>query len=83
MTPAVDSSAKDNVQGVWTEVQLAPNKPTDMGIGECELVEQMRPMLEKSFTMRNTQYRTTCVPKQISVGDYHVQTEVLQLRPIA
>jgi len=77
------TTASDTVQGVWAKVQLAPNRPTDMGMGECELVEQMRPMIEKAFALRNTDYQTTCVPKQISVADYRVNAEVLQLRPIA
>jgi hypothetical protein len=83
LAPAADASTSDVVQGVWTKVRLEPNRPTNMGMGECELVEQMRPMLEKGFALRNTNYQTTCVPKQMSVADYRVNTEVLQLKPIA
>jgi len=82
LTPAAEVPAGDTVQGVWTKVQLAPNKPTDMGWGECELVEQMWPTLQKSFALRNTDYRSSCVPKQLSIGAYNVRTEVLQLRPV-
>jgi hypothetical protein len=81
LAPATDPSASDVVQGVWSKVRLAPNRPTNMGMGECELVDQMKPMLEKGFALRNTDYHTTCVPKQISVADYDVKTEVL--RPVA
>jgi hypothetical protein len=83
LAPAADASSADIVQGVWAKVQLAPNRPTNMGMGECELVEQMRPMLEKGFALRNTNYQTTCVPKQVSVADYNVKAEVLRLKPIA
>ncbi len=83
LAPAADASTSGTVQGVWTKVQLAPHQPTNMGMGECELVEQMRPMLEKGFALRNTDYRTTCVPKQMSSADYNVKAEVLQLKPIA
>ena len=83
LAPASGAPASETVQGVWAKVHLAPNRPTNMGMGECELVEQMRPMIEKSFALRNTEYQTTCVPKQMSVADYSVKTEVLQLRPIA
>jgi hypothetical protein len=78
LAPATDASANDAVAAVWTKVQLAPHKPTNMGMGECELVEQMRPMLEKGFSLRNTDYQTSCVPKQMSVADYNVRAEVLQ-----
>jgi hypothetical protein len=35
-------------------------------------------MLEKGFSLRNTDYQTSCVPKQMSVADYNVRAEVLQ-----
>ena len=79
LAPTADASASDNVPAVWDKVQLAPNHPNNMGMGECELVDQMRPMLEKGFALRNTNYQTSCVPKQISVGDYNVKAEVLRL----
>src|SRR5471032_390858 len=79
LAPTADASASDNVQAVWDKVQLAPNRPKEMGMGECELVDQMRPMIEKGFALRNTDYQTSCVPRQISVADYNVKTEVLRL----
>jgi len=79
LAPTSDASASDNVPAVWDKVQLAPNHPNNMGMGECELVDQMRPMLEKGFALRNANYQTSCVPKQISVADYNVKAEVLRL----
>ena len=84
LAPATEgAAASDTVQAVWSKVKLAPNRPTNMGTGECELVDQMRPMLEKGFVLRNTEYRAYCVPKQISVGDYGVNAEVLRLVTVA
>jgi hypothetical protein len=80
---AADASASDTVQAVWDKVQLAPNRPREMGMGECELVDQIRPMLEKGFNLRNASYQTSCVPKQISVADYNVKAEVLRLVAVA
>ena len=75
---------KDTVQAAWKTVQISPNRPVEMGMGECELMEQMRPMIEKAFTLRNTAYNVRCVPKQMSVADYSLKTDVLQLvTPIA
>jgi hypothetical protein len=62
----------------WSKVLLTTNHPLSMGLGECELVQSMRPMLEKGFNLRDLQYRTDCVPKQVSVGDYFVQAEALR-----
>ncbi len=74
----VAATATASIPAAWSPVELAPRRPTNMGTGECELVEQMRPMLEKGFTLRNTDYHTSCVPGQISVADYYVKTEVLR-----
>lgn len=80
LAPAADGAAPaDTVQAAWSKVQIAPNRPTEMGMGECELVEQLRPIIEKDFTLRNTEYRTSCVPKQVSVADYNFKSDVLRL----
>lgn len=78
---AADPAAADVVQAGWSRVQLAPNRPSYMGAGECELVEQMRETLQKGFALRSTEYRTSCTPHQVSVADYSVSTEVL--KPVA
>ncbi len=78
LVPAADPTAADVVKAEWTRVQLAPNRPQYMGEGECELVEQIRGLLQKGFALRNTEYRTGCVPHQVSMADYSVSTEVLK-----
>jgi hypothetical protein len=81
LAPATDPAATDVVKAGWTRVQLAPNRPSYMGAGECELVEQIRGMLQKGFALRGTEYRTSCMPHQVSMADYSVTTEVL--KPVA
>jgi hypothetical protein len=81
LVPAADPAAADNIKSEWSKVQLAPNRPMYMGGGECELVEQIRDLLQKGFTLRNADFRTSCVPHHISVADYAVSAEVL--KPIA
>ena len=66
------------VNAAWVKVRLAPSRPFYMGDGECELVEQIRPLLEKGFSLRYTDYRTRCTPHQVSMADYDVKTEVLK-----
>ena len=78
LTPAADPAAAAAVKSAWVKVQIAPNRPNFMGAGECELVEQMKEMLQKGFQLRNADYRTSCVPHQISMADYSVTAEVLK-----
>jgi hypothetical protein len=78
LVPVSDPAATDTVPASWTKVQIAPNRPLFMGAGECELVEQMRDVLQKGFQLRNTDYRVSCVPHQVSIADYSVTTEALK-----
>lgn len=66
------------IKSQWAPIEIAPNRPQFMGAGECELIEQMRDALSKGFTLRNVQYRASCTPHQVSLGDYAVTAEVLK-----
>ena len=79
LVPGPDPAGGETVQASWGKVQLAPGRPNFMGMGECELVDELRALLEKGFTLRAVEYRTDCVPRHVSVGDYSVRAEVLQL----
>jgi len=79
LVPGPDPAGGETVQASWGKVQLAPGRPTFMGRGECELVDELRTLLEKGFTLRAVEYRTDCVPRHVSVADYNVRAEVLQL----
>jgi hypothetical protein len=78
LAPATDPASAAVVKSTWVKVQIAPNRPHFMGAGECELVEQMKDMLQKGFKLRNADYRTSCVPHQVSMADYSVTAEVLK-----
>jgi hypothetical protein len=78
LAPATDPAAAATVKSKWVKVRLEPNRPDFMGAGECELVEQMKDMLQKGFKLRNADYRTSCVPHQVSIADYSVTAEVLK-----
>ena len=75
---ATDSAETGMVKGSWSPIEIAPNRPSFMGAGECELIESMRDALSKGFTLRNVQYRTSCTPHQVSLGSYAVSAEVLK-----
>lgn len=78
LVPATDPTAPGAVKAIWKPVRIEPNRPYEMGMGECELMEQMADVVKKSFTLKDVQYHTSCVPKQVSVGDYSVQAQSLQ-----
>ena len=65
----------------WQPVELSANRPSFMGGGECELIEQLKPVLTASFVLEDLQYRTRCLPHSVSLGDYSVRGKVLQPSP--
>jgi hypothetical protein len=62
----------------WQPVELSTNRPSFMGGGECELIEQLKPVLTASFALEDLEYRTRCIPHSVSLGDYSVRGKVLQ-----
>jgi hypothetical protein len=74
------ADATQTVPGKWVALTIAPKRPNWMGDGECELVEQMKGLLTLGFSMRNVDYRTTCLPHQVTIADYSVKGEIL--RPV-
>jgi hypothetical protein len=71
----------DAVAASWQPVELRPRRPSSMGDGECEIVEQLKPVLTAGFALQGLDYRTHCVPHQVSLGDYSVSGKVLMPGP--
>ena len=61
-----DASSSQRGEGGWRAVSFADHSPRELGIGDCELIEQFRHNLLPMFTTRNIDDRTTCVPYQDS-----------------
>ena len=74
----VPDSAGGDVKVQWKPIQLSANRPSFMGAGECELVDQIKPMLTQGFALRDLSYQTHCFPHSVSIGDYNVRGEVLK-----
>jgi len=68
LAPGATDQAADQkpVQAIWQPVTLAAHSPRDLGVGDCELVEQFRNQVLPMFNTRNAVNRTTCVPHQES-----------------
>ena len=79
LVPGPGAAGEDTVQALWQPVAISPNRPFSMGEGDCELVEQMKPLVEKSFSLREASYRTSCVPNTLSMNGYSLKASVLRL----
>jgi hypothetical protein len=69
-TPGADQATDaPPVSGNWRTVKFTPHTPSELAIGDCELIEQFRDHVLPMFSVRNVDDKTTCVPHQIS-GSY-------------
>jgi hypothetical protein len=78
LSPSTDANAADTVQARWTPVQVSANRPYFIGHGDCELITEMKDILSKSFSLRDLNYRTNCVPHEVNVNDFSVKGEILK-----
>jgi hypothetical protein len=68
LAPADASTAPGDkpVNGAWRPVSLSVRSPSELALGDCELVDQFRSTVVPMFVTRNLDNRTTCVPNQLS-----------------
>jgi hypothetical protein len=60
------AAAQKPVEAVWRPVAFAAHSPRELGVGDCELIEQFRNNVLPMFNTRNAVNHTTCVPHQES-----------------
>jgi hypothetical protein len=83
LAPAADASGSDTVQARWTQLEVTPIRPNFMGDGDCELIEQMKPLITQNFSLRNIEYRTDCFPHQIVLDGFAVKGQALRALPMS
>jgi hypothetical protein len=49
-----------------------------MGGGDCELIEQLKDLTLKNFSLRNVDYRTSCVPHEVVINGFSVTGQALR-----
>ncbi len=81
LAPSADANAANVVQAHWTPVLVSSTHPYFMAHGDCELVDELKDIISKNFSLRNMNYRTDCVPYQVNIDDFSVKAEAL--KPLA
>jgi hypothetical protein len=69
-TDQVDAAG--TVNGHWRAVKFMPRTPNELGLGDCELIEQFRDHLLPMFSTRNVNYKIACVPHQFSGSEFNL-----------
>jgi hypothetical protein len=83
LSPSADANAANTVQAQWAPVQVSPTHPYFMGRGDCELVGELKDLISKNFSLRDLNYRTDCVPHQLTLDDFSVKAQALKPLPAA
>lgn len=73
---AKEKSAAPPVRAQWQDVVLMPSNAGFDEQGKCELIEQFKRTFLPLFATRNVQYRSNCIPHQLTLGT-HLSAEVL------
>jgi hypothetical protein len=78
LVPGAGATADETVQAQWQPVEIRANRPFSVGEGDCELVEQMKPVIEKAFALRASTYQARCVPNSVSLDSFSLKAQVLK-----
>jgi hypothetical protein len=81
LAPSADAGAANSVQARWTPVTVSANHPNSIRDGDCELIDEMKDILSKNFSLRDLNYRTDCRPGEVNINDFSVKAEILKPLP--
>jgi hypothetical protein len=75
-------AASSAVKGIWRPIAFAARRPRELGIGDCELMDQFRQQVLPMFTVRNVVNNTTCIPHQDSGSNIDLKFESFTAVPV-
>jgi hypothetical protein len=78
---AASTDSQDVVQAQWMPALVNSTHPYFMGRGDCELIDEMKDLITKNFSLRDLSYRTDCVPHQVNIDDFTIKAQVLKAVP--
>jgi len=82
LTPVDEAGGSDTIKARWTQLEVTPKRPTFMGDGDCELIQAMKDLITKNFSLRDIEYRTDCVPHQLMMDGFAVRGQALRALPV-
>jgi hypothetical protein len=71
------------VEARWTPVEVTTQRPSFMGQGDCELIQEMKDLITRSFSLRDIEYRTECVPHEYIQDSFSIKGQALTVLPPA
>jgi hypothetical protein len=78
----VAAGGAGTVKAQWTAVDVTPRRPSFMGDGDCELIQGMKDLITKNFSLRDIEYRTSCTPNYFIVDGFAIKGQALRAVPL-
>jgi len=75
--PVNGSAPPQVVPAHWQRVDLTGSNDAVKEAGDCEVIEQIKHSILPQFTTRNVDYKSTCVPNQLTLGGTQLRADVL------
>ena len=83
LAPAAGASGPGTVDARWTPVEVTIQRPSFMGQGDCELIQEMKDLITQNFSLRGIEYRTECVPHEYIQDSFSIKGQALTVLPQA
>jgi hypothetical protein len=78
---ATGAAASVTLKARWTALEVTSRRPSFMGDGDCELVQEMKDLITRNFSLRNLEYRTMCFPHDVTLDEFSVKGQALRAVP--
>jgi hypothetical protein len=75
---ATVQGAAPPIMASWSAVEINAQRPSFMGDGDCELIDQLHEFITKNFSAQNVNYRASCTPHQASAFSFAIHGEFLK-----
>jgi hypothetical protein len=79
LAPLTAAAGADAIQAQWNPLDVIARRPSFLSEGDCELLEDMRPLISQHFGPRGLDYRTNCTPRETNIASYEVKGEFLRV----
>lgn len=79
LSPLAAASGAVAVQAQWSPLDMSARRPSFMSEGDCELLEDMKPLISQQFNSRGLDYRTSCTPGEVNFASYAIKGEFLRM----
>jgi hypothetical protein len=82
LAPVAAANGSNTVKARWTSLEVKPRRPNFLGEGACELIQEMKDLITQNFSLRDVDYRTSCIPHELTLDGFAVEGQALRALPL-